>query len=97
MENMERFFGNSVLHDCEIGKTEIDYSEGTVSFQFIDSKQEKREYVIKQFISICFTRNEEWGKGKYVVSSDVSFDNGICVIKIQLNSGDICTVRCKCN
>ena len=94
MEDIERFFGNSVLHDYEIGKMEINYSEGTVFLQFIDLKQAKKEYLIKQFISINFTKNEEWGKGKYVISSNVFFDNGIWIIEIQLNSGDICIIKC---
>lgn len=32
MESIESFFGNSVLHDYEIGRMEINYSEGTVYF-----------------------------------------------------------------
>lgn len=94
MEGIERFFGNSVLHDYEIERIEINYSEGTIFFQFTDSGQKKQNYEIKQFISINFTKNEEWGKGKYVVSSDVSWNDGICIIEIQLNSGDICIVKC---
>lgn len=94
MEGIEVFFGNSVLHDYEIGKIEINYSEGTVSFQFIDSKQEKKDYVVKKIVSINITKNEKWGKGKYIVSSDVSYNNGMWIIELQLNSGDICTVRC---
>lgn len=94
MEDIELFFGNSVLHDYEIGKIEINYSEGTIFFQFIDPKQKKKDCVVKQFISINFTKNEEWGKGKYVVSSEASCNDGIWIIEIQLNSGDICSVKC---
>ena len=94
MQDIECFFGNSVLHDCEIGRIEINYSEGTIFFQFIDSKHKKINYMIEQFISINFTKNEEWGKGKYVVSSDVSCYDGIWIIELQLNSGDVCNIKC---
>ena len=50
--------------------------------------------MIEQFISINFTKNEEWGKGKYVVSSDVSCNDGIWIIELQLNSGDVCNIKC---
>ena len=95
MEDIEIFFGNSALHDYEMGRIEINYSEGTVFFQFINSKQKRREYIIRQFVSVSFTKNEEWGMGKYVVSSEVSCSNGMWSIEIQLNSGDICSVMCR--
>ena len=94
MQDIEHFFGNSILHDYEIGRLDVNYSDGTVFFQFVDSEKIKKTYIVKQFISIYFTKNEEWGKGKYVVSSEVSCKNGIWIIEIQLNSGDICSVKC---
>lgn len=94
MEDIERFFGNSVLHDYEISGIEISYSEGTIFFNFIDSKKEKKSYLVKQFISITFTKHEEWGTGKYVVFSSVVNNHGLWTIEIQLNSGDICIVKC---
>ena len=94
MEDIEYFFGNSALHDYEIGRMIVDYSEGTILFQFISSEHEKIDYTIEQFISICFTKKEEWGKGKYIVSSEAFCNNGIWIIEIQLNSGDICRIMC---
>ena len=94
MKDIEQFFGNSVLHDYEVGRIEINYSEGIVFFQFINAKKEKKDYMVKQFLSVNFTRNEEWGTGKYVVSSEVSCNNEVWTIEIQLNSGDICSVTC---
>ena len=94
MKCIEQFFGNSALHDFEMGEIEVNYSEGTILFHFITPKQQSADYLVKKFTSLSFKKNEEWGEGKYVVSSSVSCDDGIWTIKIQLNSGDTCLVKC---
>lgn len=45
-------------------------------------------------IEIEFTNKEEWGKGTYVVSSDVFSSGDILIVEIQFNSGDICKIKC---
>ena len=35
---------------------------------------------------------EQWGEGKYVVSSNVKEIDNKYVLELQLNSGDICTI-----
>ena len=94
MTDMQKLFGDSTLHDYKMEKMEIDYVKGTILLQFLDSKNEIKKITIRQFIEIEFTNKEEWGKGTYVVSSDVfNMDNTIN-IELQFNSGDICRIKC---
>lgn len=94
MSNIESLFGNSVLHDYKIEKIEIDYPDEIIILQFLDSKSKKKSLVIEQFISIEFNNMQEWGKGTYIVASHVFNTNGILNIEIQLNSGDVCNIKC---
>ena len=75
MMDIEKLFGDSALHDCKMEKIEIDYPKGTILLQFLTPKNEINKIIIRQFVEIEFTNKEEWGKGTYVVSSDV-FNSG---------------------
>lgn len=91
---IEYLFKNSALHDYKVEKIEIDYPKGSIILQFIDLKNKNIKIQINKFYLIEFTNYEEWGKGTYVVSSDIISKNGIYDIEIQLNSGDKCNIKC---
>ena len=91
--DIEKLFGDSALHDCKMEKIEIDYPQGTIWLQFLTSKNEINEIIIRQFIEIEFTNKKEWGMGTYVVSSDVFCSGDIISIELQFNSGDICKIK----
>ena len=91
--DIEKLFGDSNLHDYKMEKIEIDYPKGTILLEFLDSKNEIKNIIIRQFIEIEFTNKEEWGKGTYVVSSDVFNTGDILIVEIQFNSGDICKIK----
>lgn len=92
MQNIECFFENNALHDYEVGQISINYSNGTIIMSLISDKGEVIELAINHFKSISFTRDEPWGKGKYIVSSDAKKENGEFILEFQLNSGDTCTI-----
>lgn len=94
MDSLKKIFGDSVLHDYRMEKMEIDYPKGVIILHFLDFKNELKSFVIKQFLSVEFTNKEEWGKGTYIVWSDVFDTDEICDIEIQFNSGDICKIKC---
>ncbi|MGN0160577.1 MAG: hypothetical protein ACI4AQ_04225 [Lachnospiraceae bacterium] len=93
MMDIEKLFGDSALHDCKMEKIEIDYPKGTILLQFLTPKNEINKIIIRQFFEIEFTNKEEWGKGTYVVSSDVFNSGDIINIEFQFNSGDICKIK----
>lgn len=88
-----QFFSNSNIHDYELSDIFINYQEDVIRMEFIDCKNEFCEIYIPHFISFSLSREEVWGKGKYVVSSDVNIHDGIYILEIQLNSGDKCVVK----
>lgn len=94
MDNLEKFFKNSCLHDYEICKLEIDYSLGTILFKFLDETRQLKSCLIDKFLYVSFDKKEPWGKGKYVVYSDIYSEDDTWVIEIQLNSGDTCKIVC---
>ena len=93
MMDLEGLFGDSALHDWKMEKIEIDYPQGTILLQFLTSKNETKNIMIRQFSEIQFTNKEDWGKGTYVVSSDISNLGAIINIELQFNSGDICKIK----
>ncbi|MGN0245377.1 MAG: hypothetical protein ACI4DK_05380 [Lachnospiraceae bacterium] len=93
MMDIEKLFGDSALHDYKMEKIEIDYPKGIILLQFLTPKNEIKKIIIRQFFEIEFTNKEEWGKGTYVVSSDVFNLGDIINIELQFNSGDICKIK----
>lgn len=94
MNAVEKVFGNSALHDYKMEKMEIDYPKGTIVLQFLNLRNTIKKFTIRQFIGIEFTNKEKWGKGTYVVSSDVFYIDNILNIELQFNSGDFCKIKC---
>ena len=90
--NIKCFFENNALHDYEVGQISINYSNGTIILNLISDKCEMIELTIEHFKSISFTKDEPWGKGKYIVSSDAKKKMGEFILEFQLNSGDSCTM-----
>lgn len=92
MKDIQYYFENNALHDYEVGQISIDYSNGTIILNLISDRGEVIEFEINHFKSITFSKDEPWGKGKYIVSSDVKKENGEFILEFQLNSGDNCTM-----
>ena len=81
MNDVEKVFANSALHDYKMEKMEIDYPKGTVVLQLLNLKNIIKKITISRFIDIEFTNKEKWGKGTYVVSSDAFYIDNILNIK----------------
>ena len=94
MNDVEKVFANSALHDYKMEKMEIDYPKGTVVLQLLNLKNIIKKITISRFIDIEFTNKEKWGKGTYVVSSDAFYIDNILNIELQFNSGDFCKIKC---
>jgi hypothetical protein len=92
MKDINCLFENNALHDYEVDKMIVDYSNGSIEINLITDKLQSMEIIVNNFKSITFSKNEPWGKGKYVVSSDAKNVNNKCVLEFQLNSGDTCTM-----
>lgn len=85
-------FENNALHDYEISQIIIDYPNGTITMNLFTDRGEAIEIVISNFTSVTFSKNEPWGKGKYIVSSNAVKTNDEFILELQLNSGDECTI-----
>lgn len=92
MQNIEWYFENNALHDYEISQINIDYPNGSIIIGLYTDRHAAIELTINEFSSIAFSNNKPWGKGKYIVSSNLKKTNEECVFEFQLNSGDICTI-----
>lgn len=93
MNDIISFFTNSNIHDYYLKNIKINYSEAIVDMDFIDLKNQLCSITICNIISVSMLHEEPWGKGTYVVSSDVDIQDGVANIEIQLNSGDKCIVK----
>lgn len=92
MQNIECFFENNALHDYEISQINIDYPNGLIIINLYTDRHEAIEIIINKFSSITFSKNEPWGKGTYIASSNVEKINDEFILELQLNSGDTCTI-----
>ena len=93
MDIIYNFFSDSKIHDYEIGNIFINYLDNIIKIDFYNEKNELINICINDFKKISMVNKEPWGKGKYVVSSDVEIYDEIRVVNIQLNSGDICKIE----
>lgn len=86
-------FSNSRIHDYELKSINVNYEDSIIHMEFRDDKLKLCNICIENFLSFHIEHEEAWGKGKYVLSSEVETRDGIYVIEIQLNSGDKCIIN----
>jgi len=88
---------HSGLHDYEIIEMNINYNNATVVLQLRSPSGELSQLTINNFVLFKINHEEEWGKGKYVVSSDLELNDisKTYDLEIQLNSGDIIFISYK--
>ena len=81
---------DSGLHDYELLLITVDYNHANVNMKFKDLKENTFEICIEKFWSFKIFHEEPWGKGKYVCSSDINYNNVVNAysLEIELNSGD---------
>lgn len=96
MRNVEiDLIRDSGLHDYEILNINVNYSDASINLQFKDHSGVLRCLKINDFTMFRISHNEEWGKGKYVASSDLELNdiNKTLDLEIQFNSGDIIFIQ----
>ncbi|MBQ3010202.1 MAG: hypothetical protein IJA20_06050 [Methanocorpusculum sp.] len=80
---------NSGIADYELGKIEVDYSNGRMLFHMRNRKLQPERLEIDGLEEFRIERREPWGAGIYVTASDYQLCDGKIEIEIQLNSGDM--------
>lgn len=86
---------NSGLHDYEIADICVIYSQGRIVLNMKTPQGADFLLVINCFVSFKITHMENWGKGKYICSSDVKKEHSssTTLLEIKLNSGDEIEIR----
>lgn len=89
---------NSGLHDFEVMSLVVDYAKATIILNMVspllNNTSSQISMCISNFISFSISRQEPWGSGKYIYSSDIqNMEVGIYKLEIQLNSGDLIIVN----
>ena len=84
---------DSGLHDYKIDLISIDYTASKLVIMLKDLKGGDAELVIQPFSELNITHDEPWGKGSYIVSSELTSEGGRETMLLELNSGDSITVK----
>lgn len=87
----------SGLHDYEIVEIRVDYNKAVVNIYLKSPLGGNYELAIENFVSFEITHEERWGKGKYVCSSEIGYNeiSKFYLLEIELNSGDQIIVKYK--
>lgn len=83
---------NSGIADYELGKIEVDYSNGRMLLHMKNRNLQPELMEIEGFKEFSIERREPWGVGIYVTASDCQLYDGKMQLEIQLNSGDMIRV-----
>ena len=86
---------NSGIHDYEVAEIQVNYTSACISICFKSPGGNGNKLIIQNFTTFEITHKEEWGKGKYVCASDITYDDvsKSYLLEIVLNSGDKIVVR----
>ena len=84
---------DSGLHDYKIDLISIDYTASKLVIMLKDLKGGDAELVVCPFSELNITHDEPWGKGSYIVSSELTSEGGRETMLLELNSGDSITVK----
>lgn len=79
---------NSYIHDYELKDIIVSYERYFIEIYLLSPKGENVLIEIPDFCSFKINREEKWGVGKYICSSEVNNNDNKCIIEIELNSGD---------
>ena len=81
------------LHDYELISLSIDYSASRLVIMLKDFNGASAGLEICPFLELDLTHNEPWGKGSYIVSSEIVVKDDKKELSLELNSGDSITVK----
>lgn len=93
MEKQVDIFSHSKLHDYELCSVSIDYVNKQIHIHVISPQGDLREIAVDGVISVQMSLTENWGKGKYIASTDIVQRNEYTTIEVTLNSGDELTIQ----
>ncbi len=88
MNELQRI-SNSGLHDYKLISVSIDYDTSIIEISLTDLHQKRVNILIEKFTDLRISNKEPWGKGTYIVSSDIQQIKDATIMIIELNSGDI--------
>ena len=85
--------GAGLFHDFELGDITVDYRNKRVVLQLKSPSLPMPVHELKLFGVQRFQvgMEEPWGKGNYVVGTDIEQEGSTRSMKMQLNSGDLVT------
>lgn len=87
--------GAGLFHDFELGDVIVDYRNKQIVLQLKEPGPPRITHKLKllgvQHFQMKFA--EPWGKGIYVVETDIEQEGSICSMKMLLNSGDIVAAK----
>jgi hypothetical protein len=79
---------NSFVHDYELKDIIVSYERYLIEIHLLSPSGENILIKIPDFHLFKINREEKWGIGKYICSSEVSNYDNKYTIEIELNSGD---------
>ncbi len=79
---------NSLVHDYELKDIIICYERYLIEIHLLSPRGENFIIKVPNFSLFRINREEKWGLGKYICSSEVSENKNNYIIEIELNSGD---------
>ena len=87
--------GKSLFHDFELAYIVADYRNKQVTIQLKSPRLPQNIHELKLFGVQHFQMEfaEPWGKGIYVVGTNIKQDGSIHSMEMQLNSGDLVTAK----
>ena len=88
-----KLISDSGLHDYKVISVRIDYDTSAVEIALNDLHQKRVNIVIEKYTDLKISNRELWGKGTYIVSSDIRQINDVTIMTIELNSGDIISIE----
>lgn len=91
--NESKQISNSGLHDYKVISVRIDNDTSTIEIALTDLSQKRVNILIEKFINLKISNREPWGKGTYIVSSDIQQIKDVTIMIIELNSGDIISIE----
>lgn len=90
---------HSGIHDDELISIAVDYNKALLEIQLRTPVGEDYKICIKKFCIFEISHQEPWGKGTYVCSSEISYDESTdrYLLEMELNSGDKIMVKYICD
>jgi hypothetical protein len=87
--NESKLISDSGLHDYKLRSVRIDNDTSVIEIALTDLHKKRVNILIEKFTDLKISNREPWGKGTYIVSSDIRQIKDAVIMTIELNSGDI--------